>query len=322
MVDSIADKVAEVAAGAVHVSEGGYQDYIDARLSRIGGMQRSYDAESNRIRQLEKSIVILRQKAFRGKDVSQYKKHQAELDELKDKHADTARPDDTKTKVNINQRGDALHGGKLLCRVTDATFKYSGHSKPIFKDVSLEMRTGSHIVLLGRNGAGKSSFLKCLNGTLALSAGTVAWAEGITYAYFDQHAEFDDAMTPLQIVTKELACDNERGYAALGAMKFNRERMEIPIATLSGGERMRVRFAIVFGAKPSFMLLDEPTNHLDEVTWQILMDAVNNSPSTILLVTHDYEFIEGLNHKTFWLMHDRTIAERHKTLSELVDEIK
>ncbi len=85
---------------------------------------------------------------------------------------------------------------------------------------------------------------------------------------------------------------------------------------------MRIRFAMVFGASPSFILLDEPTNHLDEITWEILLEAINNSPSTILLVTHDYQFIEGVQNKIFWLMHQGTIQERSKSLEELVDEIR
>ncbi|MCL5459703.1 ATP-binding cassette domain-containing protein, partial [Loigolactobacillus coryniformis] len=85
-----------------------------------------------------------------------------------------------------------------MCRVKDVSFRYKGAKSDMFRDVSMEVRTGSHIVLLGRNGSGKSTFLKCLTGDLALEKsdkgegkGLVEWADNIKRAYFDQHAEFD-----------------------------------------------------------------------------------------------------------------------------------
>ncbi len=85
---------------------------------------------------------------------------------------------------------------------------------------------------------------------------------------------------------------------------------------------MRIRFALVFGTNPDFIVLDEPTNHLDEVTWQILLDACNNSKSTILLVTHDYEFINEFKSKVFWLIKHQSIKERAKDLEEIVEELR
>ncbi len=320
MIDAVADKVVEVAMGKAHISEGGYQDYIDAKLARIGGMQRQYDVESKRIRQIQSTIGILESKAFRGKDVAKYLKTKQELAELKQKHKEESRPEDRQTKIKLRQNNNALHDGKLLCRVTDASFGYTkGH---IFRDLTLDIRTGEHIVLLGRNGSGKSTFLKCLTGHLPLAGGTIAWTPEVTHAYFDQHAEFDPDMTPVEVVMEGLNKDEKSARAVLGMMKFIVEKMDTKIHSLSGGERMRVRFALVFGASPDFIILDEPTNHLDEVTWQILLDACNASKSTILLVTHDYEFIQDLKEKVFWLIKNQTIKERHKDLEEIVEELR
>ena len=226
-----------------------------------------------------------------------------------------------RTAVQIGQKHTALHDGRLICRVEDISFTYPGAETPIFKDTSLEMRTGSHIILLGRNGAGKSTFLKTLMKKLPLSQGSVSWVENTKIAYFDQHAELDPKKSALETVASGLKVDDQTAYQALGAMKFSRERMGTKVGNLSGANRLRIRFAMVFGASPTFILLDEPTNHLDEVTWEILLEAVNDSPSTILLVTHDYKFIEGVKEKIFWLMHKNTIEERNKSLEQLVKEI-
>lgn len=322
MIDALADSVAEVSRGKVYLSEGGYEDYIESRLGRIEGLARAYDVETKRIKRLEETVVILGQKAFRGKETAAYHRYKDELEELKAKHKESGRPDDSRTRINLRGGNTSLHSGKLLCRVDKAGFAYPEAHKHTFKNVNLELRTGSHVVLLGRNGSGKSTFLRCLVGKLPLSEGTVTWTPGLKVAYFDQHTVFDASRTPLDIIMKELASDKEGARAALGGMKFTTEEMDTALENLSGGQRMRLRFALVFNSKPDFLLLDEPTNHLDEVTWQILLDACNASKSTILLVTHDHEFIEGLESKLFWVLQGGSIHERHKSLPELIEELR
>lgn len=322
MIDAVATKVAEVVHKKVFISEGGYQDYIDNRLSRISGLQRSFDKDSRRIAQLKAMLPILEQKAFRGKEVSSYLKRKAELAELKEKQKDEPRADDTRSKIKLRTTGADFHVGKLLCRIEHAAFMYENAKGSILKDIDLEIRTGTHMVLLGRNGSGKSTFLNMLVEKIQLTSGSISWSEGLRISYFDQHAEFDGTKTALQVVTEKFSILDEKGRAVLGAMKFDADKMDKPISSLSGGERMRIRFALVFGSNPDFIILDEPTNHLDEVTWQILLDACNASKSTILLVTHDYEFINEFKSKVFWLIKNQNIIERHKDLEEIIEELR
>ncbi|HYC34166.1 MAG TPA: ABC-F family ATP-binding cassette domain-containing protein [Candidatus Paceibacterota bacterium] len=322
IIDALATKVAEVANGVMHLSEGGYDDYIETKMERIGGMQRQYDAETKRIRQLEATVVILRQKAFRGKEISAYKRKMEELNALKAKHKETDRPEDKKTKIKIHQKDEGIHGGRLLCKMKDGAFHYEGAKADIFRDVDLEIRSNGHIVLLGRNGSGKSTFLKCLIKEWELTKGEVTWTPGIKFSYFDQHARFDEDMTPVEAVIDQLHCMEEDARAVLGSMRFNTDKMSVPIRNLSGGERMRLRFGIVFGRKPDVIIFDEPTNHLDEVTWEILLAACRNSKSTILLVSHDYEFIESFRPSVFWVIHKHTVVPRHKDLGDLLKELE
>lgn len=321
MIDAIANTVVEVLEGKVHVSDGGYQDYIDTKLSRTEGMQRQFDAESKRIRQLQDNMGILEAKAFRGKDIASYLKRKKELVELKEKHQTSPRPEDRNTKIVIKQGDAGFYDGRLLCRIEDISFGYESARADILRHVTIDIRSGSHIVLVGRNGSGKSTFLKCLTGVLQPTSGSVTWSDAVTHAYFDQHAEFDQEKTPIEVVEESLRCNTNKGRMILGQMKFSPQKMDTPIGRLSGGERMRVRFALVFGTNPDFIILDEPTNHLDEVTWEILLEACNNSRSTILLVTHDHEFIEALSEKVFWRIAQQTIMERHTDLDEIISEI-
>lgn len=333
LIDSIATKVAELAGGQVHISEGGYDDYVESKMERIGGMQRAFDTETKRIKQLQNTIVILKQKAIRGKEVSAYQRKLKELNELKASHKETGRPDDKKARVRISQGGEGFHDGKLLMRTTKLGFKYPDARAFTFKDVSLEVRSGSHIALLGRNGAGKSTFLKTLTGDLTPTEGAVTWAMGtydptsrvpekpVTFAYFDQHMQFDADANPVDVVMKKLNCFDVEARSALGAMRFDLKKMQTKIGSLSGGERMRLRFAIVFGQKPDFLILDEPTNHIDEVTWEVLLHACKVSKSTILLVSHDYEFIQEFAPELFWVIGNQTVTPRWKELGDLLDEM-
>lgn len=323
LIDAVADKVVEVANKKTFISDGGYQEYLDTKLSRISGLQRAFDTDTKRIRQVQASIGILKAKAFRGKEVSAFKKAEQELAELKAKQKEMGgRPEDTKTKIVLKQNNAALHSGKLLCRIENVSFGYPGMRGDIFRDITLDIRSGEHIVLLGRNGSGKSTFLKCLMSALTPRTGSVVWADGLKRAYFDQHAEFSPEKTPVEIVGDELHLPDERARSILGMMKFSKEKMDTRTGDLSGGERMRIRFALVFGAHPDFIIFDEPTNHLDEVTWEILLDACNQSNSTLLLVTHDYEFIQELQSKRFWLIKGQTVKERAADLEDLIGELR
>lgn len=322
IIDAVATKIGEIAQGKMHLSEGGYDDYVQMKMERIGGLQRQFDAKTKRIRQLSSTIVILHQKALRGKEISAYQRAKVELAGLKKEHKESGRPDDEKTRIKIPQTSHTLHTGKLLCRITDGSFKYAGAKSVIFSGADLEIRSGDKIVLLGRNGSGKTTFLKCITGDLPLSTGEISWGSGVTRAYFDQHAEFDPDATAIEVVANALHVTATDAQAALGAMKFDAPRMSTATKNLSGGERMRVRFAIVFGLKADFIVLDEPTNHIDEVTWEILLEACTNSKSSLLLVTHDYEFIKAFNPTLFWMLHQRTVVPRHKELDVLLEELK
>lgn len=321
VIDALSTHVGELADGVLHTVEGGYSEYLEEKMSRIEGLQRTYDAEQKRIEQLRKSLVVMKQKAIRGNDVAQYKRRLAEFEALKSSHKENARPSATSTKIHLRAADSALYAGKLVLSITDASFNYPGRP-PLFKKTHLDVYSGTTTVLLGRNGAGKSTFLKCLKGDLTFTTGGVKARTGVRIAFFDQHAAFAPGDTALQIVRARMAVGETDAKAALGAMRFDSARMTTPSSLLSGGERMRVRFALAFGQKPDLLVLDEPTNHIDEVTWEILVHACRDYTGTLLLVTHDHEFIEEVKPDLFWMFKDGTLVERHKDLSVLLEELQ
>jgi ATP-binding cassette subfamily F protein uup len=322
LIDALATKIGEIVAGKMYISEGDYDDYVQRKMERIGGLQREYDAETKRIKQLSSSIVILQQKALRGKEISAYRRAKEELEELKKAHKETSRPADKSTKVKFTTNTQGMHSGKILCKISSATFKYDDAKSRTFDNVNLDIRSGDKIAFIGRNGSGKSTFFKCLTKELPLTEGEVSWGTSTTWAYFDQHAQFDPDARAIDVVCKKLNMIDEEARTILGMMRFDSVRMMQDTKSLSGGERMRLRFAIVFGLKPDLIILDEPTNHIDEVTWEILLHACSTTKSSVLLVSHDYEFIEAFKPTVFWLINNQKIEPRHKDLNTLLEEIK
>lgn len=320
VIDALAEKILEVAGGKVHVSEGSYADYREARLRRIEGAQRTYDAEEKRITELKKAYVIAHQKAIRGKETAAYHRIKDELVGLKQDHKENKRAEDEFTKIKLASSRSDLHTSKLLVKAVDVSYGYPGKS-PLFKKLSFEIRVGGHIVLLGRNGSGKSTLLKLMQGTLAPDAGAITWAPGIKVHYFDQHMAFDPTRSAREVVEEHYGCSAQDARAVLGSVKFDLDRMERKIESLSGGERMRLKFAIVFGMNPDVIVLDEPTNHVDITTWDILLERCNATKATLILVTHDEEFIEKLHNTLFFVLSKSEFRVRHKSLTELLDEL-
>jgi ATPase subunit of ABC transporter with duplicated ATPase domains len=308
LIDNVSTIVGELYDGKLHISLGGYDEYLENKLARIAGMQREYDKDMKKMQVLRKTLVLLKL---------------AEFDGLKEKHKDFS-VDEKATSIKIGLEKEGLHNGKLLLRIIDGEFSYGENEtlKTIFKKTSIELRSGKRVVLLGRNGVGKSTFIKCLLGHETLSKGVLTVGEKIKIAYFNQHAEFEPGETALQLLAKKLDLPDELAKAALGNIKFDTDRMKTKVENLSGGERMRLRFAITFGLKPDLLILDEPTNHIDEVTWEILLQSTKDFKGTILLITHDHEFIQEFQPNYFWMFQKQVVVERHKFLEDLLEELK
>jgi ATP-binding cassette subfamily F protein 3 len=320
-VDTLASSIFEIDKGHLYVTEGGYEEYLEARASRIENAQVAFDNREKRIKQMEKSVRILGKIAFRGKGVANYQNRKAELEQLKQESKSETRASDSKTKIGLAVKSEHKHSGKRIATITNLNCGYYPTEKPIVVTKGLEIFSGETIVLLGRNGSGKSTILKTLMNELTPIAGEVKWGNDITYAYFNQHAEFDPTHTPLQIAQDVLGYRDDEARRVLGMVKFNGQLMITKVGELSGGQRMRLRFALTFSQRPDFLILDEPTNHIDETTWEILLSVCKEFSGTLLVVSHDYAFIKELDPKYYWVIKQGKLEERYKDIDELLEEL-
>ena len=206
----------------------------------------------------------------------------------------------------------AAPGGERVLKVEKLSFAYPG-GRPIVSDFTADILRGERIGILGRNGAGKTTLLNLLTGRLAPSSGSVTSGTGVEMAFLDQlRGELKDDLT----VGENIASDRDEVvvggvrkhvYSYLADFLFPPERVRTPVKALSGGERARLMLAKLFLRPANLLVMDEPTNDLDIETLELLEEQLLAYRGTLLLVSHDREFLDNVVTSTFVLEGDGSV---------------
>jgi len=203
-----------------------------------------------------------------------------------------------KTGTSRIQIQEAQRSGALVCECKEASFSWPDH--PVFEDFSTTIMRGDKVGIIGRNGAGKSTLLKCLLGKLEPTGGSIRLGTNVEIAYFDQLREqLDEEKTVLDNVGggSDQIEINGRKKHVLGYLQdflFEPQRSRTPVKFLSGGERNRILLAKLFARPANVIVLDEPTNDLDSETLELLEEKLVEFQGTILMVSHDREFLNNV----------------------------
>ncbi len=181
-----------------------------------------------------------------------------------------------------------------------------GGAKSVFGGVSGIIRRGEKVAVVGVNGAGKSTFLKCLAGETEPTAGSVAIGASVNIGYFSQHAM--EILSPRRTVFETVQEAMPRATVGVvrnlcAAFLFQGDAVDKRVESLSGGERSRLVLATLLGRPLNFLILDEPTNHLDIQSREILLDVLKEFPGTVVLVSHDRHFLRALVTRVFEIDH-------------------
>lgn len=205
----------------------------------------------------------------------------------------------TEEKVMAFQWPTPPRGGDEVVRVTQLGVSYD---RPVFRGASAVVKRMDRVAVVGINGAGKSTFMRCVVGELEPTEGEVKIGPSIELGYFSQNSL--DVLDPRATVFEEV--QNRIPHSTigfirnlLGAFRFSGDDVEKKVGVLSGGEKSRLVLATILARPVNFLVLDEPTNHLDIRSREVLLEAVKSFPGTVMIVSHDRHFLHEITTRVF-----------------------
>ncbi len=183
--------------------------------------------------------------------------------------------------------------GKEVLKVDELVIGYNG--KPLLDPISFELLKGQKIAILGKNGVGKTTFLKTILGKLDKLEGEFKWLDGTVVNYYNQEEELNLSLSPFEFIQQKYPeLDNTQIRTLLGSCGLRKELAIRKMKELSGGEVTKARFAMMTLKKSNFLILDEPTNHLDQKAKDALFAAIERFKGGVIIVSHEKDFYDGL----------------------------
>ena len=294
--DQTVSKTVEVWNKRMHVYHGNYSKYLTLKDERRAQLISAYKNQRERIEALEAFITRFRAQATKAKQVQSRIKELEKIERIEI-------PDEEATIHFTFPQPPA--SGRTVLDVRNLTKHYSnpdGSPKRILENVSFTIERGDRIALVGVNGAGKSTLLRMLSGQEAPTSGEIKVGHNVLADFFaqDQYKVLDGAAEMLSDITgSNPRVDVVTLRSLLGCFMFTGDDVFKKLGVLSGGERNRYAMAKMLVSPANFLLLDEPTNHLDMRAKDVLLDAVRSFSGTVLFVSHDRYFIDGLATRVF-----------------------
>jgi len=313
--DAVARSVLHFDHGKLVRYKGGYADFLTQRAERLRQSSLAYERQTREAARLQGFIDRFKAKASKAKQAQSRVKALARMQVLAPLHAEAGI--DIRIPSPDHMPDPLLTLEHLSAGYTDE----AGNPVPILRDVTLMVRAGSRVGVLGANGAGKSTLIKTLAEELPPQAGTRRASRGLAIGYFHQHQldMLDLDSTPLAHLAR-LAPDAReqelRNY--LGGFGFSGDTVTSKVGPMSGGEKARLALSLIVWQKPNLLLLDEPSNHLDVETREALAAALAEFGGSMLLVSHDRHLLRTTV-DSFWIVADGAVREFDGDLEDYRD---
>ena len=282
--DHVCGRMGELLAGTVETYDGNYSEYLKKRTAVYETRMKAWQMQQREIARQE-AIIAMYRRFNREKSIRQAESREKRLEKVE-------RLDRPQEENAIRFRFEARRrtGDDVLIA---ERLKKSYGDRVLFDQVKMHVRAGDRIVLIGDNGTGKSTLLKCLIGEEKPDDGVIRWGTGVDIGYYDQHqADLHEEKTVLDEVWDRFPrLEQYEVRGALGMFLFTGDDVFSPVSALSGGEKGRVALTELMLRKDNVLLLDEPTNHLDMDSREVLENALADFPGTIIAISHDRFFI-------------------------------
>lgn len=299
--DQVAQRIIEISDGHAEFYSGNYSFYIDEKQARFDLQMKQYQQEQAKLKQL--GYTLERMKGWGINNRTLYRRAMS-IQHRMERIERTKRP--TKDKTMKASFGEKDFSGDVVFTVKHME-KHFG-SRELFSNVDLRVEGGERIAILGDNGTGKSTFLKCLMGEEDFT-GKIQFGPTVKWGYLPQIIHFDHPERTLyDTMLYEKNCTPQTARDRLGMFLFSGEDVFKTVGTLSGGEQSRLRLCMLMDEKINLLILDEPTNHLDIASREWVEAAIEEFEGALLFVSHDRYFIEKFAER-IWELEDGTIRD-------------
>ena len=299
--DTVAQRVIEISDGHAEFYSGNYSFYIEEKQARFNLQLKQYEQEQAKLKQL--GYTVERMKGWGINNRTLYRRAMS-IQHRMERIKKTERPKTEKTmKAGFSQKDFA---GDVVFQMKNVEKSFG--DRTLFSDVELKVEGGERIALLGDNGTGKSTFIKCLLGDEDCK-GKIQFGPTVKWGYLPQIIHFDHPERSLyDTMLYEKNCTPQTARDRLGAFLFQGEDAFKSVGNLSGGEQSRLRLCMLMDEKINLLILDEPTNHLDIASREWVEAAIEEFEGVLLFVSHDRYFIEKFAERV-WLLEDGHIRD-------------
>lgn len=298
--NKVCTRICEIEQGRLTSYRGDYSSYLVQKKMNSERQLKEYEAQQKEIAKLEDYVAKNLVRASTSK-MAKSRQHMLDRIERIDKPLMYTKPPKIKLEYDIEPTKD-------IVRVVDCPLVVGegADKKELIKSLTMNVRRGEHVAIIGANGIGKTSILKLIQGIIPHEGGNISWGGNVKISYFEQeHAILDPRKTVLEeIMDRYPRLSEQQARSVLGAVLLTGENVFKPISVLSGGERAKLCFAIMALNRGNVLVLDEPTNHLDLNTKEVLEDALAEFGGTIILVSHDRYLLNKVASRIIEIKHD------------------
>lgn len=290
-IDNVTNRTIEISLGKIYDYSVNYSRYVELRAERLEQQMRAYQNQQKMIKETEDFIERFRYKATKSVQVQSRIKQLAKIERLEVDEVDTS---------HLNLKfPPAPRSGDYPLIVDDLGKAYGDHQ--VFDHATFTIKRGEKVAFVGKNGEGKSTLVKCIMGEIPYT-GSLKVGHNVKIGYFAQNQAqlLDEDLTVFDTIDRVAVGDiRTKIRDILGAFMFGGEASDKKVKVLSGGEKTRLAMIKLLLEPVNLLILDEPTNHLDMKTKDILKNAIRDFDGTVIVVSHDREFLDGLVEKVY-----------------------
>ena len=290
--DNVTTRTVELSLGRIYDDKVPYSKYVVLRAERRAQQMAAYENQQRMIEKTEEFIEKFRYKPTKSNQVQSRIKQLEKIDRIEVEEEDSA-------ALNI-KFPPAPRSGQIVAEIREAGMSFG--AKHVFSGADFVIGKGDKIALVGRNGEGKTTLAKMIVGLLAPTEGSIRIGANVNIGYYAQNQEdlMNGERTVYETLDRVAVGDvRTRLRDILGAFLFRGEEIDKKVKVLSGGERSRLALASLMLEPHNLLVLDEPTNHMDMRSKDILKNAIRKYDGTVVVVSHDREFLDGIVQKVY-----------------------